>query len=133
MSISALGVRSDRPGLPAGQYPTRRQRWIRAAVLVASFAAAVALVLWANWMVQRYLILSDDTARGEQFRAALEPTGTPGQRENFVFAQCRAAAETFYGHRMFDGQHGWAPPNEKAFFHACSGVFLGGRGGGGGD
>jgi hypothetical protein len=103
---------------------------MRAAVFVVGVVVVGAFVLWANWMVQRYYILGDDTARGEKFRAALLSSETPPNRESYLFAQCKIAAEAFYGHGILDGKPGWAPPSEKAFFHACTGLSVGGVGGG---
>src|SRR5690242_1698335 len=75
----------------------RRRRWSRGAMLAVGAAAAVALIIWTNWMLQRYYILGDDTARGEEFRAALL-TGddVPPNRESYVYTQCKLAAESLY-------------------------------------
>jgi hypothetical protein len=108
-------------------------RWRRSILLVVGTVMATALVVWANWFLQRYVILGDDTARGEHFREALDVTEAPTGRQAFVYAQCKIAAEAFYGHGLLDGDPGYAPPNEKAFFVACSGTTVGGRGGGQGD
>ena len=112
----------------------------RAAVIVVAFAVVVMLAIWANSVAQRYFILGDDAARGERFRELLTPIGaTPDARESYVVDQCRTAAEAFYGNSIADDdppelvRDGHAAPNEKAFFHACSGWTVGGRGGGGGD
>src|SRR4051794_38216777 len=106
---------------------------MRAATLAVAVVAAVALVEWANWMAQRYVILSDDTARGHVFRDGLHPTGSDRQQQDFVYAQCTAAAEAFYDHVIrANGGGDFAPPNEKAFYTACTGAGLGGHGGGGG-
>jgi hypothetical protein len=113
----------------------RWRPWGRAAAIVAALVIALALVLWTNWMVQRYLILSDDTARGERFRDSLVLTDISGRgaQDRYVYDQCKIAAEAFYGHGIAGDGDDPAPPNEKAFFHACSGAVLGGRGGGGSD
>ena len=126
----------------------RWRLWRRATLVVVAAAVAMLVVLGANWMVQRYVILGDDTARGERLREYLIATapGTAAEREQYIAAQCMVAAVAFYGHTIatppngsryrdlwdidFPGE-GAAPPNEKAFFHACSGWVLGGRGGGG--
>ena len=114
----------------------RRERWRywrRRIGLVLGVMMAIGFVLWANWMVQRYVILHDDTVRGERFREGLNPTtGSPSERNAYIVNSCQVAAEVFYGHEMFSGD-GYAPPNEKAFFVACSGITVGGRGGGQGD
>ena len=119
----------------------RRERWWfwrRAALIVAAVAVTVVVALWANGVAQKYIILGDDTARGERFRESLIPVGqTSAERERYVADQCRTAAEAFYGHRItYDSllkDDGHAAPDEKAFFHACSGWTVGGHGGGGSD
>jgi hypothetical protein len=126
----------------------RWRLWSRAAVIAVGVAVVVMLTVWTNWMVQRYVILGDDTARGERLREYLTATatGTAAQRDEYIADQCWLAAGAFYGHEIgaaprgsryadfrdidFPGQ-GAAPPSEKAFFHACSGWVGGGRGGGG--
>jgi hypothetical protein len=113
--------------------------WRRVAGIVATIAVVVVGALWANSMMQRYVVLGDDTARGEQLREALTAMaiGTAAERDQYIVDQCRIAAEAFYGHSITSDStqstpgDGYAPPNEKAFFVACSGWTLGGRGGGG--
>jgi hypothetical protein len=134
MAMSVMDVRKEDPSAQRRRERRAEARrfWGRTLAIAALAVAAIMLVVWANWMVQRYIILGDDTARGERFREALHPTGTPTERHTFVNGQCGAAAEAFYGDRIGGG---YAPPNEKAFFVACSGGTLGGHGGGqgGGD
>lgn len=134
MTISATDVRNDDPSTDWRRERRRElwQFWRRVLSRIALVIAAVLLVLWTHWMVQRYLILGDDTARGERFRQSLHPAGTPAERERFVYDRCQAAAEAFYNHGIAGSADGPAPPEEKAFFHACSGAVLGGRGGGSG-
>jgi len=132
MTMSVRDVRSDDP--PVDRRRERRRElwrfWRRALVVIGLVVLAVALVVWTHWMVQRYLILGDDSARGERFREGLHPTGTHAQREQFVDSQCKIAAEAFYNHGIEGDGDGPAPPEEKAFLHACSGAILGGHGGG---
>jgi hypothetical protein len=123
--IEALARREDR----------RRElwrRWRRRLGLVVGIAMAISFVLWANWFLQRNVILGDDTARGERFGAALRAASAQASVPVDISDQCRAAAEAFYGHGILDG-HGDAPPAERAFFVGCSGMFIGGHGGGQGD
>jgi hypothetical protein len=109
--------------------------WRNAALVVAAIAVAVLVVLGANWVMQKYIILGDDTARGERLREYLTATatGTAFERDRYVEEHCMAAARAFYGHGVALDQlpgEGAALPDEKAFFHACSGQTLGGHGGG---
>jgi hypothetical protein len=89
------------------------QFWRRVPSRIALVVAAVLLVLWTHWMVQRYLILGDDTARGERFRQSLHPTGRPAERERFVYDRCQTAAEAFYDHGIAGSADGPAPPEER--------------------
>ncbi|HSS67255.1 MAG TPA: hypothetical protein VLK34_01805 [Nocardioidaceae bacterium] len=135
MSMSATDVRSDDPSeLRREQRRELWHFWGRVLAVMAAAAVTVAFILWTYWMAQRYLILGDDTARGERFRDAITATatGTPRENRSFLNAQCQIAAESFYNHGILgNGDDGPAPPNEKAFLHACSGAFMGGHGGGG--
>ena len=106
--------------------------WRNIVLAIAGVAAAVVVVVWLNWMLQRYYILSDDTARGERFRDGLVLTGIPArERDAYIDNQCKIAAISFYDHGIAGTGSPGAPPNEKAFLHACSGAMLGGKGGGG--
>jgi heme exporter protein D len=112
--------------------------WRRAAAIVAAIAVIVVVVLWTHSMMQRYVILGDDTARGQQMREflAASATGSAAARDQYIVDHCLDAAKAFYGHGIAGDDEGVdsdgsAPPNEKAFFVACSGWTLGGHGGGG--
>jgi hypothetical protein len=108
-------------------------RWRHRILVIVGTLMAIAFVLWANWFLQRNVILGDDTARGERFGAALRSASAQANNRVDITDQCKAAAEAFYGHGILGSEPGYAPPNEKAFFVACSGVTVGGHGGGQGD
>jgi hypothetical protein len=130
MATSFADIQAD-----ARREDLRRARWRRrrrTLVVVVGLVVAIVFVLWANWFLQRNVILGDDTARGERFGAALRAANALTSVQIDVTDQCRLAAEAFYGHGILDG-HGGAPPAERAFFVGCSGMTVGGHGGGQGD
>jgi hypothetical protein len=93
---------------------------------LAVIVVAVLLVVVCPWL-DRYLIVDDDIARGQDYRHYLERnTSFPVGTTDF----CRSAAEEFYGEPILDApRHGDPTPAEKAFFVGCSGMAVGGYGG----
>jgi hypothetical protein len=96
---------------------------------IAGAAVLVLLTVLGTVVVQKYLVLSDDVARGERYAAAFSPDpAAESDRMSQLADACQAAAELFYGHPILEGQTDFAPRDEKAFYVGCTGLSLWGIG-----
>ena len=108
---------------------TIRQRgpalWFLIGLVVGALVALV-----ASWILARNFILHDDSERGARYRDTVidtQPSASRSPRTSTT--KCQLAAEAFYGHDILGGNYD-ATPEEKAFFVGCSGMSVGGQGGG---